>query len=459
MKNILKVNYYKLGVLLDLDCHSSDIIFQQVNYEPRPDFHTYLTTPVDRHLDNMHRFNYNLVLQLRDYYNFSMHLTRATSWGYLINGTFNGIIGDMIKGIVDIGVTPFMFKSERIDVCEYTVQSYFARAAIIFRHPKTNDIRNNFSKPFTEDVWWIIAITVVIYWGMVYFITKFEKKYIEKSRRKTNYPALDSLMNVLAAATQQDSTDLPTFYSGRIAFLSLFVWGLLINQFYSASVVGFLLSEPTRFINTLEDLVNSNLEVGIEDMAYNYDVFATTTDPVVINLYHRKIAADKKRKKANFMSAIEGLEKVRKGGFAFQVDVATAYKIIDETFKEEEICELAEITLLPGKHTSTATAKHSPFKKMVTYGLRQVIEHGTAERLKHVWQHKRPKCPESHSSKPTPVPLTEFTPLIFLLVLGSSVSAIIMLVENCIRQYRAKHRLSLKKILQVEDHYSITYIQ
>ena len=62
-----------------------------------------------------------------------------------------------------------------------------------------------------------------------------------------------------------------------MVFLSLFIWGLLLYQFYSASIVGSLLSEPTRFINTLEDLVNSNLEVGIEDMAYNYDLFAVSS--------------------------------------------------------------------------------------------------------------------------------------------------------------------------------------
>ena len=30
ISNILKVNYYKLGVLLDLDCPNSDIILKQV---------------------------------------------------------------------------------------------------------------------------------------------------------------------------------------------------------------------------------------------------------------------------------------------------------------------------------------------------------------------------------------------------------------------------------------------
>lgn len=30
MKNILRVNYYKIGVVLDLDCPQSHIIFDQV---------------------------------------------------------------------------------------------------------------------------------------------------------------------------------------------------------------------------------------------------------------------------------------------------------------------------------------------------------------------------------------------------------------------------------------------
>lgn len=38
--------------------------------KPRPDFETYLTTPIDPHLDSMIRFHYALVLQLRDMYNF-----------------------------------------------------------------------------------------------------------------------------------------------------------------------------------------------------------------------------------------------------------------------------------------------------------------------------------------------------------------------------------------------------
>lgn len=63
--------------------------------------------------------------------------------------------------------------------------------------------------------------------------------------------------------------------------MSLFLWGLMLYQFYSASVVGSLLAKKPRWINTLKDLADSSLEIGIEDIAYNYDFFAVTE-----NIFH-----------------------------------------------------------------------------------------------------------------------------------------------------------------------------
>ena len=62
-------------------------------------------------------------------------------------------------------------------------------------------------------------------------------------------------------------------YSGRIVFLTLFVWGLIIYQFYSASIVGSLLATPPKFIKNAIDVANSELEVKFEDIPYVHDWF------------------------------------------------------------------------------------------------------------------------------------------------------------------------------------------
>lgn len=56
-----------------------------------------------------------------------MNLQQAKTWGYKINGSFNGILGDMVRGIVDVSIAPFQYKEERMDVCEFTVETWTVR--------------------------------------------------------------------------------------------------------------------------------------------------------------------------------------------------------------------------------------------------------------------------------------------------------------------------------------------
>ncbi|XP_057323934.1 ionotropic receptor 75a-like [Microplitis mediator] len=426
--SLTQYKYKRRGNLYGLVLNASIV----VDHPPVPDYNTYIHNPINPHLDTMHRYNYALTLQLRDYYNFTMNLKRGTTWGYLINGTFNGIIGDMMKGLVDFGATPFQYKPERLDAIEYTVQAWMARPCFIFRHPTTNELSNPFLKPFEMKVWYVIAIFAAVNWIFLYTSVKLEHKLVMKQPVCTldTYPASEIIMITTSAICQQGLSDGPRFYAGRIVFIFLFIWGFLLYQFYSASIVGSLLAGKPKWINTLQDLADSNLEVGIEDIAYNYDFFATTTDPVAQQLYREKVAVNKKRKREPYYTIEEGLQRMQKGGFAFHVDVATAYKIIEETFDVNEICDLVEIQLFPPKHTATATARFSPFKKMVTYGLRQVVEHGMARRLRNVWMHRRPECPESHKDDPVPIMITEFSPALFLMSCGWFVSMCIVIGEK-----------------------------
>ena len=58
----------------------------------------------------------------------------------------------------------------------------------------------------------MIAITFVIYWGMIYLTKKIENKYNEKTLKQTNYPILDSAMAVLAATSQQGEFQFKKMY-------------------------------------------------------------------------------------------------------------------------------------------------------------------------------------------------------------------------------------------------------
>lgn len=61
--------------------------------------------------------------------------------------------------------------------------------------------------------------------------------------------------------------------SRRCIILSSLILSVLIYQFYSASIVGSLLMEKPKTIKTLRDLIDSPLQIGLEDIGYTRDYF------------------------------------------------------------------------------------------------------------------------------------------------------------------------------------------
>jgi hypothetical protein len=79
-------------------------------------------------------------------------------------------------------------------------------------------------------------------------------------------------------------------------------------------------------------------------------------------------------------------------------------------------------------------------KKYVLYllRLRQSIEHGMSRRLNTVWKQKRPLCPESHSSIPTPVNVHDFSPALIMITAAYSFSICLLLMENLMKKFTYK---------------------
>lgn len=73
------------------------------------------------------------------------------------------------------------------------------------------------------------------------------------------------------------SSEMPQFISRRCIIMLILLFGFLMFQFYSASIVGSLLMEKPKTIKTLRNLIDSPLKLGIEDIIYNKDFFKVST--------------------------------------------------------------------------------------------------------------------------------------------------------------------------------------
>lgn len=57
----------------------------------------------------------------------SFALYRTNSWGYLRNGTFDGMIGALVRKEIDVGGSPIFFRLERAEVIDYTARTWISR--------------------------------------------------------------------------------------------------------------------------------------------------------------------------------------------------------------------------------------------------------------------------------------------------------------------------------------------
>lgn len=76
---------------------------------------------------------------------------------------------------------------------------------------------------------------------------------------------------ILSISTLLGSLQNSSMLSGRIVIIFTLILSMLIYQFYSASIVSFLLMKPTATIKSLKDILHSGMKVGCEDILYIRD--------------------------------------------------------------------------------------------------------------------------------------------------------------------------------------------
>ncbi|CAH1185813.1 unnamed protein product [Phyllotreta striolata] len=386
----------------------------------------YLNNDSDPHINTFNRFHYSLLRPCVAYYNFTSNVTMEKSWGYLINDTsFDGLVGALERKLVDYGSSPLFVRADRGTVMEYGRRTWTLKAAFIFRNPKSLGSADIFLKPLSTSIW----VTLICTSGFMVLILRYTQ-ILEKTRidRTSDTTWSYLLIGATSVFCQQGlGINTPSVYSGRITVLVLLILSYLVFQFYSASVVSNLLIKPKALIQSIESLLKSPMQAGCEDILYNRDYFKYTTDQISKQLYEKKIL--KGDNNSNFLVPEKGLEKVRDGGYAFHVELATAYPIIKDTFPETYVCELNELQMYRTQPMHANFQKHSPYRDMFDTCIQRLAEYGIIYREIKFWHPKKPECVHSKAKLNYHIGIDNFYPVLCLLAIGMIISLLVLSVE------------------------------
>ncbi|XP_063914754.1 glutamate receptor ionotropic, delta-2-like isoform X2 [Zophobas morio] len=330
----------------------------------------HLTDKRDIHIDSIAKVNYVLVEHLADTLNATLKYSLQNTWGYKDkNSMWSGMIGELTRKEADIGGTALFVTSDRVDIIDYIAMTTKTRSKFIFRQPKLSYVSNVFTLPFDDYVWASICALFVIIAFILCIVINWEwkkKKYVELLNETNEIEIRNSWSEVafetFAAMCQQGTTTVPYSIPGRITLIFLLVSFMFLYTSYSANIVA-LLQSSSKNIQTLQDILKSRLDVGVDDTVFNRFYFPNATEPVRRALYLQKVAPPGQKPK--FYPIEEGIKRMRNGLFAFHVETGPGYKFVTETFQEDEKCGLQEIQFLQVPDPWLAIQKNSSYKKML----------------------------------------------------------------------------------------------
>jgi len=155
--------------------------------------------------------------------------------------------------------------------------------------------------------------------------------------------------------------------ASRIAFVQVTVFGLLVYNYYSAAIVSARLNEPLDKMNdSLYSLAHSKMILAAERNVF-FNFLLRVRDYQYLDIIRRLgLVSSKLQFRQNqrsevqffkgywnripeskrFLSIEDGVERIKKGGFAYHADPDDIYPTLGFALDEQMICQLTEVHLL-----------------------------------------------------------------------------------------------------------------
>ncbi|PZC86964.1 hypothetical protein B5X24_HaOG200630 [Helicoverpa armigera] len=375
-------------------------------------------------VDTVHRMKFFILLKyMRDMYNFRFDMHRVHSWGYKRNGTFDGMVHALYCGQAELGGAPIFYRIDRWELVQYVSEVWTSRHSFIFRHPKyPGGFYTIYTRPLSGIVWYcviaMLVVTAVILWAML----------LVQNTWGDNEDSSLSLAGIIiwGAICQQGIAINRESTSTKLLIFITFMYAVTLYQYYNATIVSSLLLEAPRNIRTLKDLLDSDLKAGAHDIVYNYDYFKRTTDPVAIELYHKKVVT---ATQYNYFPAEKCMDLVRRGGYAIHIDTSVAFPLIKATFNEREICDTTLVQMYPQQRMGVVMRKNTQYREHVANAIRRFSEAGLPQRLRSDVDEPMPECAHTPDSSVFCVGIREFSTPLLVLALGMLVSVLLLICE------------------------------
>ncbi|XP_072439689.1 glutamate receptor ionotropic, delta-1-like isoform X2 [Chiloscyllium punctatum] len=348
-------------------------------------------------------FSIDVLDALAKHLGFKYEIYQAVDHKYgsqLPNGSWNGMIGELINKKADIAISAITITPERENVVDFSKRYMDYSVGILLKKPEEKINIFSIFAPFDLAVWACIAAAIPLVGVLIFVLNRVQLVRTQTPTHPQTPPSTSNTLHsaiwlVYGAFVQQGGDSPMNSVAMRIVMGSWWLFTLIVCSSYTANLAAFLtVSRMDNSIHSFQDLVKqSDLSYGTVRDSSVYEYFqAKGTNPLEQDSTYAELwrAISKNNGADNCVSATnEGIRKIKTGTYAFLWDMA----VVEYTALTDDDCSLTVVgNSISSKGYGIALQHGSPYRDLFSQRILEMQDSGDLDVFKQKWWPKMGRC-------------------------------------------------------------------
>ncbi|XP_032429902.1 glutamate receptor ionotropic, delta-1 isoform X2 [Xiphophorus hellerii] len=322
----------------------------------------------------------------------------------LPNGSWNGMIGDLINKRADLAVSAITITPERENVVDFSKRYLDYSVGILLRKPEEKINIFSLFAPFDLAVWACIAAAIPVVGVLIFLLNRLQALRSSSSQNAppghlSNGVGSGTLHSaiwiVYGAFVQQGGDGMVGSVALRIVMGSWWLFTLIVCSSYTANLAAYLtVSRMDHAIRSFQDLARQiDVEYGTVRDSAVYDYFRNKgTNPLEQDSTYAELWRTISKNDGmdySVSSPSEGIRKAKKSPYAFLWDMA----VLEYAALTDDDCTITVSgNSMSSKGYGIAMQHGSPYRDLFSQKILELQEKGDLDIMKQKWWPRTGRC-------------------------------------------------------------------
>nr|XP_033963106.1 glutamate receptor ionotropic, delta-1-like [Pseudochaenichthys georgianus] len=330
----------------------------------------------------------------------------------LPNGSWNGMIGDLINKRADLAVSAITITPERENVVDFSKRYLDYSVGILLRKPEEKINIFSLFAPFDLAVWACIAAAIPVVGVLIFLLNRLQALRSSATQNAPQGQPANGVVGsgslqsavwiVYGAFVHQGGDSVIGSVALRIVMGSWWLFTLIVCSSYTANLAAYLtVSRMDHAIRSFQDLARQmEVDYGTVRDSAVYDYFRNKgTNPLEQDSTYAELWRTLSRNNGqdfSVSSPSEGIRKAKKGPYAFLWDLA----VLEYAALTDDDCTITVSgNRFSSKGYGIAMQHGSPYRDLFSQKILELQEKGDLDIMKQKWWPRTGRCDlNSHAS-------------------------------------------------------------